>query len=330
MKIGTVGTGFIVDNFINAVAEIPGAEVTAVYSRTHEKAAAFAEKHGIKKYYSSKDELLKDKELDFIYVASPNSLHYWWSRDALTAGKNVICEKPFVTTSMELEKLVIIAKENGLFLFEAITVPHLPNFKLLKTKLKEIGDIKLCQMNFSQYSSRYDAFVRGENPNVFSPEFSGGALMDINYYNLYFAFGLFGAPKAIRYFPNIENGIDTSGILILQYDSFVCSAAGGKDSKSQNLSQIQGTKGYIAVPEESSRCVSFSVFTNGKEESYNQQEITNSLYYEIADFKAMFDKKDFKGCHTLLDDSLAVTRLVEEARAAAGIIFKDDKTVQPL
>ena len=325
MKIGTVGTGFIVDTFMEAAAQIPGIQVEAVYSRTAEKAKALGDKYDIPRRYTDRDAFLSDGGLDFIYVASPNSLHYGWCRDALAAGRNVICEKPFVTTSAQLEELVQTARQKGLFLFEAITVPHLPNFRLLRSRLGEIGDIKLCQMNFSQYSSRYAAFKRGENPNVFSPAFSGGALMDINYYNLYFAYGLFGRPRAIRYFPNMEEGIDTSGVLVLQYDGFVCSAVGCKDSKSRNLSQIQGDGGWIVVPEETSRCVEVQVFAGGKEASYNQQPVPNALYYELTDFCAMFEAGDLAGCHRLLEDSLAVTALVEEARLAAGVAFADDK-----
>ncbi len=326
IRIGTVGTGFIVDNFIDAVSRIPEMEVACVYSRDEEKARAFAEKHGIGKHSAERDAFLGDASLDFIYVASPNSLHYAWSRDALMAGRNVICEKPFVSNLSEAESLAALAVEKGAFLFEAITVPHLPNFRLLRSRLAEVGRLRLVQMNFSQYSSRYKAFIEGKDPNVFNPAFSGGALMDINYYNLYFALELFGEPKEIAYWANLaENGIDTSGVLLMRYDGFTCEAVGAKDSRSQNFVQIQGDKGYIYLPQESSRCLSFSVHTAEGAAEYNQQQDDNALYYELCDFARIYSEGDRACCHAMLRNSLLAMRMTDAARKSAGVVFPADR-----
>lgn len=326
IRIGTVGTGFVVDAFAQAVRDTGKLEIAAVYSRTRETADAFADKHGVAKRYCDRGAFLNDAELDFIYVASPNSLHYEWTRDALKAGRNVLCEKPFVSTERELCELVSLAAEKGLFLFEAITVPHLPNYKLLKEHIDEIGPVTTAQLNFSQYSSRYDKFLAGEQPNVFNPEFSGGALMDINYYNLNFLLGLFGVPREARYFPNLaQNGIDTSGAAVLRYDGLVCCAVGCKDSKSKNLAQLQGAKGYIVVPEESSRCISFTVYTKQGQTEYNVQDNGNAIYYELLDFIEIYEKKDFARRDELLEHSLLVTRVVEALRKDGGVRFPADE-----
>lgn len=325
MRVGTVGTGLIVDNFIDAASKTEGVQIAAVYSRDEEKAAAFAAKHSVSRHYCDRAEFLADKDLDFIYVASPNSLHFSWVRDALFAGRNVICEKPSVSNRVELEQLARIAKENGLFLFEAITVPHLPNYALIKEQLPKLGKLKMVQLNFSQYSSKYNAYLQGKNPNVFNPEFSGGALMDLNCYNLWFCYGLFGAPKDIKYFPNLApNGIDTSGVLVLKYDGFMCSAVACKDSKSKNSTQIQGEKGYILVPNESSRCTDFMVFVGDEQSSFNVQQEDNSLCYELADFAGIFARGDYGRRDELLEHSLEVAGLIEKARKGAGIAFAAD------
>ena len=134
MKVGTVGTGFIVDRMISAMKD-SGIEVIACYSRSLEKAKEFCEKHQMKRYYSNLEELLKDEEVDTIYVASPNSLHYSQSKMALQAKKHVINEKPFCPSLKESEDLFKTAKENGVYIFEAITNQFLPNYEILK----EIG-----------------------------------------------------------------------------------------------------------------------------------------------------------------------------------------------
>lgn len=330
MKIGTVGTNFIVDRFIDAARRTGEAEIEAVYSRNGETARAFAEKHGVSKTFTDRGAFLNDPSLDFIYVASPNSLHYEWSRDALLAGKNVICEKPFVSKAAELERLAEIAGQKNLFLFEAVTVPHLPNFRLIREKLPELGQIRFVQLNFSQYSSRYDAFLEGKNPNVFSPEFSGGALMDLNCYNLAFTQRLFGEPDDVHYFANTaESGagkyIDTSGVLVLKYKGFIAELVAAKDSASKNYVQIQGEKGYICAESAAGGLPEgFSLSTKAGTEHFNLQDYPNALYYEMLDFTSAFISGDPSACREELAASLAAARLLDRARKDAGIVFAAD------
>jgi predicted dehydrogenase len=326
MTIGTVGTNFITDTFINAAKKTGKAAVKACYSRSADGAEAFAKKHEIPNCYTNKDEFLSDASLDFIYVASPNSLHYEWTRDALKAGRNVICEKPFVSNTEELRELIMLAKEKKLFLFEAVTTPHLPNFRLIKEKLGAIGTIRLVQLTFSQYSSRYDTFLAGNLPNLFNPAFSGGALMDLNYYNMVFLQRLFGKPEDIRYFANkAANGIDTSGALVLRYNGFIATAIATKDSESRNYVQIQGEKGYITSDSTAGGFrTGFELVTKEKKESFNEQDSENILYYELLDFIADWESGDVSRCDAPLKDSLEVSLLMDAARKDAGIVFAAD------
>ena len=326
MRIGTVGTGFIVDNFMDAVSRTDNAEVVAIYSRGEETAQAFAAKNNLAKWHTDRETFLSDPSFDVVYVASPNSLHFQWSLDALKAGKGVICEKPFVSTHAECETLRNLAQEKGSFLVEAITVPHLPNFQLLRDHLDKIGPVRLVQLNFSQYSSKHKAYLEGKNPNVFNPAFAGGALMDINYYNLRFMLDLFGEPEDIRYFANLaENGIDTSGVLTMRYPGFVAEAVGAKDSRSENLVQIQGEKGYIKVPKESSRCISFTVVSQNGEETFNEQADENVLVYELRDFAEMYRNNDLAKRDELLEMTCRAMKWLEKARKDGGVYFEGEK-----
>ncbi|MDP4109894.1 MAG: Gfo/Idh/MocA family oxidoreductase [Bacillota bacterium] len=325
MKIGTVGSGPIVSEFIEAAKLVKGVETAAVFSRDGARAAALAERHSVKKSYSDKNSFLNDGDFDFVYIALPNSLHFEWAQDAMLAGKNVICEKPFVSTADELTRLIKTARERQLFLFEASIVRHLPNYRLVRRSLDRLGEIKFAQANFSQYSSRYNAFIEGRNPNVFSPEFSGGALMDLNCYNLNFLLGLFGAPENIEYTPNMaENGIDTSGVLVLKYNGMTAVAVAAKDSGSKSFVQIQGTRGYIYVHGESGLCRSFTVFTKTGEETFDVQGSKPVMTYEISDFEEIFRSRDFERRDALLNDSLRTAVWLEKARRGAGIRFASD------
>jgi predicted dehydrogenase len=326
VKIGTVGTNTIGSSVLEAARRTGGIEIAAAYSRSAENAAAFAARHGIKKAFSDREAFLGDRELDFVYVASPNSLHYPWTLDALRAGRNVICEKPFVPNAACLEKLAGAAEEGGLFLFEAMTVPHLPNFRLIKECLPRLGRIRFADLAFSQYSSRYPAYLRGENPNIFSPEFSGGALMDLNCYNLAFILGLFGEPGRIEYHYNRgKNGIDTSGALVLEYSGFLCLAAACKDSAGRCRVEIQGEDGYIFSDSAAGNLrTGFTLKTKDSEEFFNRQDTPNVLYYELLDFEEIFRSGDRNRCRALLEESLKAARLMEKARKGAGLVFRGD------
>ena len=325
MKIATIGTSFITEWFLSAAAKIDNAQPIAVYSRNEAKGKALAEQFQIDKVYTDLDSMWNDDEIECVYVASPNSLHYQHARAALKAGKHVICEKPFTSTAEELKELSELAKAKHLFLFEAIVTIHMPNYLSLKEKLSELGDIKMVQCNFSQYSSRYDKFKAGETVNVFDPKFSGGALMDINIYNLHFVMNLFGKPKDVNYYPNITKGIDTSGVLILSYDGFQAVCVGCKDTKSHNISQNQREKGYITLNSETSRCANFSLTTGDGTilPAVKQEDI--ALYYEIKDFIKIIEDQDYDACEALLNYSNDVMEVLEQARKKAGIIFAADQ-----
>lgn len=328
MKIGTIGTGFIVDTFLDAVKQNEGVEVVAMYSRRKESAMPLASKYGVDTIYTNLDDLYNDERIEFIYVASPNSLHYEQTLNALQAGKHVLCEKPFTSTVKELEHLIRIAKERQLFLFEAITTIHLPNYQKMKEYIKDLGPIKVVQCNFSQYSSRYDALLEGTIANVFNPEFSGGALVDINLYNIHFVMNCFGKPKQVKYFANKHpNGIDTSGIAILQYDDFIVECVGAKDTRSKNIAQIQGEKGYLCV-ESTSGCHEVEVHIGELNETFNLQTTKNNLYYEVGVFRDLYASNDLTTCYSLLDYSFSVLETIVALRKDAGIVFsKDEETI---
>ena len=218
MNVATIGSGVIVERMIEAMRLDGRYNLYCVYSRTEKRAKEFAEKHGIQKYYTDMEKMLNDENVDIVYVASPNSLHYSQSKMALEHKKHVINEKPFTPTLKECNELFEIAEKKGVYIFEAITNVHLPNYKIIKENMSNCGNIKMVQCNFSQYSSKYQKYKDHVQTNAFDTAFNGGALMDINVYNLHFVTGMFGKPNEVHYFKNVGyNGIDTSGIIIMQY-----------------------------------------------------------------------------------------------------------------
>ena len=249
MKLALLGTGMIVTEVLPVIQEIDGIELVAILStpRSIEKARSLAVKYGLPQATSNYEDILRNPQVDTVYVGTPNHTHYDYAKRALLAGKHVICEKPFTLWAAELEELASMAAERNLFLLEAITNQYLGNFHFIKENLEKLGEIKIVSCNYSQYSSRYDAFKRGEIAPAFNPEMGGGALRDLNIYNIHLVVGLFGQPKSVQYLANIERGIDTSGILVMDYGHFKCVCIGAKDCGAEIKSTIQGDKGSISV-----------------------------------------------------------------------------------
>ena len=149
MRFGIIGTGWITHAFLDGVYK-NGGELVAIYSRKEETALKFGEKYQVTNVYTNMEEFLKDPMIDVVYIASPNSFHYPQTKQALLAGKHVVVEKPVASSADEWEDVMAICKEKNLFLFEAITTQHLPNYKYIKEVVNQIGRIRLVQSNFSQ------------------------------------------------------------------------------------------------------------------------------------------------------------------------------------
>ncbi len=331
MKLGIVGSGMIVRDLLSFIHDIPSIELIHISGtkRSEDILKDIYEKHGFQRYSTSYDDLLNDKEVDTIYVALPNHLHYQYTKQALEVYKNVILEKPLTSTIEEAKELMQLAVKNKVFLWEAITNQYLPNFYKIKELLPTLGNIKIVECNYSQYSSRYNAFKEGNILPAFDYTKSGGALMDLNIYNIHFVVGLFGKPMNVEYYPNIEKGIDTSGILILDYDTFKCVCIGSKDCKAPLSNNIQGDKGCIHIRMPVSIIEQFDVFMNdGVNQTFNKNKDVHRMYEEFVAFENMYQSNDYKQCYNMLEHSMVVAEIQTVARRKAGVIFPADNQTQ--
>lgn len=326
IKLGTIGSGVIVHSILDGVKATDGISLEAVYSRSEEKGRQLADAYGAQKVYTKLEDLMEDPEVNFVYVASPNSLHYAQTKMALEHGKNVLCEKPFCTEKKQVLELTETAKERGLFLIDAVPTAFLPNFELLKQQLPKIGPLRLVMCNYSQYSSRYDQVKEGRYPNVFSPDFAGGCLQDINFYNVYFNVALFGKPKHSVYYPNLcGSGVDTSGVMMMQYDGFVSTSAGAKDTWGVNYAQIEGEDGYIYVENGSNGIEKFRVVTRNSDETFNAQNHPDRWFYEVQGVTRLVLAGDYEAFYDRLKVTADVIQVIEETRKQAGILFTDER-----
>lgn len=324
MRLGVVGAGNIVKWCLEALTMTKKAncEAICVLESDLDLAKSYQNKFGIKKIYTNFELFLLNPDIDFVYLGIPNKLHFAFALKALQANKNVISEKPFTSDYNEALELAHLAKKNNCFLFEAITTIYAPNILLIKEKLSAIGDIKIVQSNYSQFSSRYNQYLEGVVHPAFDPEMSGGSLYDINIYNIHLSCLLFGMPDYVEYYCNKGfNGIDTSGVVILKYPNFVSVCTGAKDSASPSQTVIQGVDGHIKLTSSPNIASAIELVVDDNKTFFNENEFNNHMVYEINAFSDMYLNKDYEQCYKKLDHTLSVMKILTEARKKAGIEF---------
>ncbi len=246
--LATIGTSAITEHFLNACKTTKRYCFHACYSRSPEKAAAFADKFGFIETYTNLEAMVQDAQVDAVYIASPNALHYEHSKLFLDSGKHVICEKPIATCASEYEELLQLANSKGLIYMEAIMSRHAFGRKILLDALKQIGTISQARIDYCQRSSRYDAAMAGNYANVFDVTMAGGALMDLGVYCVYGALDLFGPPidiKASAVF--LPNGADLAGSALLAYPGFLATLSYSKAGQGICGTEIIGSAGVVKI-----------------------------------------------------------------------------------
>lgn len=325
MNIGIAGNGKIVHEMLEAVKQVPDINIKAICSRPQSEAKArdIATKYEFYQVYTDYAQMLQDSDIDFIYVAVPNNLHYSYTKQALEANKNVICEKPFTVTVDQAQELSELARAKNLFLFEAITLIYSPNFTYFKQNLNKIGQLRYVHANYAQYSSRYDKYLKHEVTPVFDPAQAGGSLYDLNIYNLHYIVGLFGKPQNVTYKANLGfNGVDTSGTAMLSYPDFVAISSAAKDSESLSGIIFQGEKGYMHLVGAPNTSKLIEVHLNHQETTLvNKEQHDHRMVDEFLAFSKMYKAKDYKACYEQLDHSLKVMQVLEQARLNSNLKF---------
>lgn len=386
ISLGTIGSGIILPIILQSIPQFEGIRLSAVYSRSQKKANFIASKFaacgtsaivppeeyefpfgpagemdelqytdeelaakGLRPIttYTDMDAFLADPDVDFVYIATPNLLHYEQAKKALLAGKNVLLEKPFTTRADHAKELIDLAAEKDLYLVEMAPTSFLPNFAILQRELPKIGRVRLVMGNYSQFTPLYGQMQEGTLPNIFNPKLAGGSLMDLNYYNVYLNVALFGKPESCTYFANRfpltspaqqealgdlagrTDFTDTSGAFYMQYPDFISMSFGAKDTFGDMFFQIEGEKGYITVGNGPNGFTNVRVVTRDSDETFNEMthphRISNRWYYEMKVVTQMLLNDEKQAFRDRLPATLATVEIMEETRKAAGLYFDGDR-----
>ncbi|MBW7982718.1 Gfo/Idh/MocA family protein [Enterobacillus tribolii] len=324
IRLAVIGTNWITQRFIDAAIETGKFQLTAVYSRTLEQAQAFAAPNQVTLCFDSLEELARCDQVDAVYIASPNSLHCPQSLLMMRHKKHVICEKPLSSNLREAEQMVSCARENQVVLFEAFKTACIPNFISLQKTMSRVGKLRKVFFNYCQYSSRYQRYLDGQNPNTFNPEFSNGSIMDIGYYSLNSAVFLFGEPLSLKANASLlASGVDAHGSVCMDYGDFDVVIFHSKVSNSDIPSEIQGEDGTLII-EKISECQKLT-FTprGGIPVNITLPQHENTMYYEADVFARLISSNEYE--HLGLRMSPITAKLLTEIRRQTGVKFPADE-----
>lgn len=326
INLAVIGTNWISEKFVEAALDTKQFQLSAVYSRAIASAEQFARSlQTINcQYYDDMQEMANDPNIDAVYIASPNSLHCEQACFMMEHGKHVICEKPIASNYTETQKMYAAATKNNVILFEAFKTEFLPNFEELKRNLPNIGKLNSVYLSYCQYSSRYQKYLNGENPNTFNPAYSNGSVMDIGYYCIASAVSLFGGPDSIQASAKLlPSGVDAHGIALLTYPNFIVTIQHSKVSDGYVPSEIQGEDGVILI-DHFSECSGFTIKNrNGRTESINLIQDENSMSYEAIAFAKQIQQGVMNQAY--VQRSMEVSEVITEIRQQTGVHFPADK-----
>ncbi|MFC6179743.1 Gfo/Idh/MocA family protein [Lactiplantibacillus daowaiensis] len=333
LKLGIIGTNWITQQFIDAAKASGEWALTSVYSRRLDRADEFAGQNGVSETFDDLDKFFSNGHFDAVYIASPNSVHFSQAKLAIEHGKHVIVEKPAVANQAEFEALdELLRAHPGVLYFEAARQVHEENFKLIQAKLRTMDRIQGATLTYMKYSSRYDAVLDGQEPNVFSLKFAGGALQDLGVYLAYDAVAWFGMPDDVAYYPTLgPTKVDDSGVAILRYPSFNVTLNTGKSSNSYLPSEIYGLKDTIVMDNAAELGQVTYHRADGKTDNLGVAPDKNPMLAEARDFAAVINDpashaKDYQAWRQL---SRNVNKLLFNLRQSAHLYFSDAERDTP-
>ena len=322
IKYAVIGRGRIADTFIQGANICGRFELNAVYSRNEETGREYAKKHGVCKVYTDFSDLINDKEIEAVYIASPNSCHEWQSELLLKGGKHVICEKPIATSAEGYAKLKALADSLGLIYMEAIIPIFGKSRSRIKEALEKIGNIAMARIDYCQLSSRYDAFMRGEHMNIFDMSLAAGTLMDLGIYCVYAAVDLLGTPKDIKATASyLYNGSDGSGSAIFEYETFPAVLSYSKVGQSMAPCEIVGDKGSIIIDRVGLYMGAYLVQNGEKIALFDEEKKDVLMSYEAEAFADFVQREDLERYEESSALCLAVHKCMDRIKMEAGIEY---------
>lgn len=324
IRWGILSTGHISGRFAEALSLLPDAELSAVASRNEETARKFAEEYGVMRAHGSYTALAADPEIDVVYIATPHSFHLENSILCMRAGKSVLCEKALTINAREAEEMIAVAREENVFLMEAMITRHVPLIKKVQHWINtgKIGEVRMVK------ASRC---ARGEfkpSQRHLNPQLGGGSLLDVGVYVISFASMIFQkAPEEVFGFGHIGAlGSDEQGAALLKYDKGeIANLSFALRTKAVNDAYIFGTEGYIKIDEVFAVPTKTSLHIHNKESEVIEEPLVGGGLMHEAEEVMRCLRKGLKESPSMpLEESLQIMRIMDQIRAPWDLKYPND------
>lgn len=323
IRWGILGTGSIAKQFARGLTSVDDARLVAVGSRAAETADAFGDEFDVAHRHATYEALVADDEVDAIYVSTPHPFHKDNSILCLTHGKAVLCEKPFTVNATEAAALIDVARQEKVFLMEAMWTRYLPAVVRLRELLAEgaIGQVRVVQADFG--------FRTGVNPagRLFNLALGGGALLDVGIYSLSFAAMILGAdPTQVVSTADIgETGVDEQSAFLLRYEGgeLAVLSCAVRTSTAVEV-KIFGTDGSISVGSPFFKTESLTIKRGSDETREEYPLVGNGYNYEAMEVGNCLREGRKESAIMPLDETLALMQTLDKIRAPWGLTYPSD------
>lgn len=319
IRWGIIGPGKIAQKFTKDLSQINDAEITAVASRSLQRAEAFAKQFSISKTYDNYQELFNDPNVDIVYIATPHNSHAELSLTALKFGKSVLSEKPSAMCKDDIEEVIALSKEKNLFYMEGLWSRFNPLISEVYNKINSgvLGDINYLKADFGFY-----ALDRDENSRVLNPKLGGGSLLDIGIYPVFLAYLILGKPKQIKTTPKFhKTGAEVQISMIFDYDNAQAILYSGFVSDTDCTAKIAGTKGRIHIDGRWHEPETYHIISGETDQEINHEFKGNGFSYEIEEVHKCLKNNQFESKLWSHQNTLDLIGLLDAIRADAGIEF---------
>ncbi|MCA0930824.1 Gfo/Idh/MocA family oxidoreductase [Lutimonas saemankumensis] len=319
-----LGCGKIARKFVNDLKLLKNANLYAAASRSIENAENFAEELGFEKAYGSYLEMVKDPEVDVVYIATPHAMHMEHSILCLEHKKAVLCEKAFAMNVKEVDQMITASKDNDTFLMEAFWTIFQPKFnKVLElAKDPELGRLKFIKSDF-MFNADFDPDKR-----LYNIDLGAGSLLDIGIYPIFRSMMFLGKPEKIKTMANIrETGVEDSICMLFDYEGGEKAVLTSSfESSSINETELCFEHGFIKFERDPAYPIIFG--KNGKREEIGF-ELSRGEGYELEAAHVMecMDQGITESPVLTFQFSRDLMEIMDRVRKEAGIVFpKHDLT----
>jgi len=318
---GILGAGRIADKFCTALSFVEGSEVYAVASRDIEKAKSYAARYHAAKVYDNYNDLVKDDDVDIIYIATPHIFHYEQTMLCLQHQKAVVCEKPMSLSYRHSSEMIAAAVKNKVFFMEGLWTACMPFMDKVKELIAgdAIGRPLYVNADFGF------AAIPDMESRLYNKALGGGSVLDIGIYPISLATIILGEPAEIKSITKqAPTGVDEYANIIMQYaNGETAHLLSAINFNTPVEASIIGTKGRIQVKNPWFKATDFSLQTEeGIPQDFSIPHLSNGFEHEIKEVMYCLDNhllQSNKVPHSL---TLSISKIMDEVLQQAGVVYE--------